>query len=246
MANQIDGIFFDLGDTLLDFGQVDIRGLFEAGASLAYDYLRGLGKPLPSFAAYHRRQLWSIRWNFFKSRITGREFNSLELLGQLSKKMGHNLTPEQTIELAWLWYEPLSRCATVEAGVPELLKRLAERGLVLGIISNTFIPAQVLDRHLEKVGLLELLPIRVYSCDVARRKPHEKIFTTAIQKAHVDAHRIMFVGDSPHADIRGANKTGFISVLKDPTGRFAGSKIVPRHTIKHIVELEDILRQYNG
>lgn len=245
MANRIDGILFDLGDTLLDFGKLDITGLFEAGAKVTYEYLQQLGQPLPSFSKYHRRQLWAIRWNYFKSRFTRREFNALELLGRLGGRMGHTLTPSQTLELAWLWYQPLSQCATVEPGVRELLEAFRRQGLTMGLVSNTFVPGEVLDRHLERVGLLDLLPLRVYSSDVGYRKPHPNIFQLALERAHLDAGKTLFIGDSPLADIQGANNAGMISVLKDPTGKNAQAKTKPTHRIASLSELPRIIAQYN-
>lgn len=246
MANRINGILFDLGDTLLEFGKVDIIGLFEAGARLAYDYLDELGQPLPNFATYHRRQNWAIRWSFFKSRLIRREFNALTVLGRLADRMGHRLTPQQTLELAWKWYEPLSRCAKIEPDVPQLLAEFRDHGLSLGVVSNTFVPGQVLDRHLATVGLLDLLPVRVYSCDVGHCKPGRRIYKLAAERTRLEPAQTLFVGDSPKADILGANRAGMISVLKDPTGRHAQSPYAPMHQIRRLGELRDIVAQYNG
>ncbi len=244
MTRPIDGIFFDLGDTLLDFGPVDVRGMFEAGARLAYEYLGELDQPLPPFGKFHRRQLWAIRWSYFKSRITRREFNSLDLLGRLSDDMGQKLTAEQAEELAWMWYLPLRQCATVEDGLTDMLRRFSEQGLKLGVISNTFVPGQVLDRHLREEQLLDLLPCRIYSCDVSYRKPHRRIFRIALNRAGLEANRTVFVGDSLRADIRGANRTGMISVLKDPTGQRERPAATPRHRIRQLTELEPIVQSY--
>ena len=245
MAKRIKGILFDLGDTLLNFGKVDIPGLFEGGARLAYEYLQQLGLDLPSFARFHRQQLWAIRWNYFKSRFTRREFNSLEVLGHLSRRMGHALTKEQTLELAWLWYEPLSRCATVEEGVGPMLEGLRACGMSLGIVSNTFVPGEVLDRHLAQAGLLEYLPVRVYSCDVSVRKPQAEIFRIALDRAGLAADETMFVGDSLVADVKGSKRLGMISVLKDPAGRYGDDAAAADHHVGRLSELAAIVAEYN-
>lgn len=245
MTQRIRGILFDLGDTLLDFGQVDPRSLFEAGGRLAYEYLQRLGQPLPSFASFHRKQLWQIRWNYLRSRFTRREFNALELIGRISDRMGHDLTHDQVVELAWLWYEPLSRRAKVEADLPRLLGEFRDTGLKLGVVSNTFIPGEVLDRHLAAEGLLEYLPIRVYSCDVRYRKPHPSIFTVALDRCGLKARETLFVGDSLKADICGANRAGLVSVWKSPVTVDSQSGIRARHHIQRLAELGAILSQYN-
>jgi HAD superfamily hydrolase (TIGR01549 family) len=245
MAGRIRGVFFDLGETLLNFGHVDVSGLFESGAHLSYAYLESLGQPLPSFAKYHRRQLWAIRWRYFLSRLSGKEFDARTLITRLARKMGQNLTDRQIEELAWLWYEPLSRCATTESDLHQTLRNLAV-GRTLGVVSNTFIPASALDRHLAQIGLLDLLPVRVYSCDVHYRKPHMAIFRIALQRANLRAPETVFVGDSLVADVAGANRVGMISVFKDSFGQAGHGAIRPKHRISSLSELPALVAGYEA
>jgi len=243
---KVRGIFFDLGDTLLDFHSVHVDRIFQEGSQAAYEYLQQRGKRLPEMRRYRRKNFRAIRREFFKSRFTRREFNSLDLLRRLSRRMGHGLTDEEAVEVAWRYYEPLRRQATTEANLPDVLQRLRGRGLTLGVISNTFVPSEVLDRHLEQEGLLDLLPIRVYSCDVRFRKPHRRIFRIALNQADLEPTETMYVGDSLREDIRGANSAGLISVLKDPTERYRHRSIHPRHRIAKLAELPEIVARYNG
>ncbi len=245
MVGRIRGVFFDLGETLLNFGHVDVLSVFESGARLAYAYLGSLGQPLPSFAKFHRHQLWAIRWRYFLSRLTGQEFDARALIARLTCKMGQTLTDGQVEELAWLWYEPLSRCATTENDLHQTLRHLSA-GRTLGVISNTFIPASALNRHLARMNLLELLPVRVYSCDVRYRKPHPAIFRIALQRAGLQAGETVFVGDSLVADIAGANRVGMVSVLKDSSSRGGHSPIRPKHRISYLSELPDLVDGYKA
>ena len=246
MNRKIDAIFFDLGETLINFGQIDVRQLFLAGARLAYDYLQQLGQPLPPFAIYRRKQSWAIKFSAIKNKLARREFNSLDLLSATSSKLGHNLAQDQLVELAWKFYEPLRRQAVVEDNVPDMLQGFLDDGLKLGVISNTFVPGQVLDRHLAREGLLDLLAIRIYSCDIGYRKPNPKLFAAAAERVNLPPERIMFVGDMLRQDVSGANRAGMISVLKDPTDRHVGSRTRPRHTIRGLLELRELIARYNG
>ena len=246
MTQRIRGIFFDLGETLLDFGDVDVDELFQVGSRLAYDYLDKLGQPLPPFERYNRMQRRAVKWRYLISRITRREFDALELIDGLARRLGQEITPDDALELAWRWYQPLSETATLEDDLRPALLALRREGLVLGVISNTFIPGKVLDRHLAQENLLDLLPTRIYSSAVRYRKPHRRIFQTALDRASLLAEETLFVGDSLRADIKGANRVGMISVLKDPTDRPRRSRIRPAHRIRRIAELLDIVKQYNG
>lgn len=242
---RIKGILFDIGGTLLDFGPVDTARLFRQGALQAYEYVKGLGQPVPEFRKYHRRQLFAVRWHYAMSRITGREFNALEVLGKFSRKMGQILTPPQVEELAWQWYEPLGRCATCEEGLGKMLESFRRQGLRLVLVSNTFVPGQVLDRHLSAEGLLEYFHARIYSCDVRYRKPHRRIFHIALERAGILPHEAIFVGDNPSADIFGAGRVGMTSVLKDPTGEVRTRRARPHHRIQAITQLEPIVAAMN-
>ncbi len=241
---KLEAILFDLGDTLLDFGAVDTLEMFEQGARLTYDYLAKFNQPLPPFAQYHRMLLRAFRWAYFKSHITRREFDAVKVLQQIGRAMGHRLPAEHYRELVWLWYEPLSQQARIEPGLPQVLSDLGGRRLKLGVISNTFVPAEALDRHLAREGLLELLPIRVYSCDVQVRKPHPRIFRAAASRVGCPAGSIMFVGDLPKADIYGAKRAGMLTVLKDPTGARRPYRVRPDYTIAAIAELPGIVERF--
>lgn len=245
MGQPIRGILFDLGDTLLEFGKIDAVKLFGIGARRGYQYLAELGMPLPDFAVYHRRQYWAVRLSYLKSRLTGRDFNIIESIDRIGHTFGHRLARENLVELAWRWYEPLSEIAWVEQGLTEMLSGLARRGLKLGVVSNTFLPMEVLDMHLAKAGLLEHLPARVYSSQTGYRKPSRSIFEAALGAAGLDPGQTMFVGDSPRADIKGSNRMGMISVLKDPAGCHGLWRARPRHRIRSILQLPKILDQYD-
>ena len=243
---RIKGILFDLGGTLVDFGPVNTMAMFAEGARQAYSYLQELGQPLPSLRRFRRHQLWAVRWHYMKGHLTRREFNSLDVLGRLSRKMGQTLTADEMEELAWLWYEPLSRCATIEAGLPELLAGFRADGLRLGVVSNTFIPAHVLDRHLAQLGLLGYFAVRIYSCEVVYRKPHPQIFRVALERLGIAAREAVFVGDSLAADIAGAARVGMVTVLKDSRGRRKGSGPRPTYRVKSLRQLRGVLGERIG
>ena len=243
---RVKGILFDLGNTLLDFGRVDILRLFKDGARQAYSYLKELDQPLPPFRKFHQRQLWAIRWRYLVTKLTGREFNSLDVLRGASQSMGQSLTHDEVLELSWRWYRPLADCAEVEEGLSDLLEGFRREGLRLGMVSNTFVPGEVLDRHLRQVGLLEHFETRIYSCDVSYRKPDKRIFEIALERVGVAAGEAIFVGDSLKADVVGAERAGMISVLKDPSGKKRRRGVKPAHRITCMAELPAVVAAYNG
>jgi putative hydrolase of the HAD superfamily len=248
MTRRLQGILFDFGDTLVDFGKVDVLARFEDGAKQAYAYLEELGQPMPEFEKYHRQQLWAVRWRYFASFFTGRDFNALDLIDHLGESLGHDLTKDQLEELAWRWYEPVSQCGTVEPGLRESIETIRDQGLTIGLISNTFIPDTILDRHLENVGLIDLFPMRIYSCTLNFRKPDRRIFQMALDNLGLTAEESLYIGDSVKNDVFGANRMGMVSVLKDISGKKRPRlrKNRPAHTVRGVTELPAVIAQYNG
>jgi HAD superfamily hydrolase (TIGR01509 family) len=244
MDRRIKGILFDLGDTLIDFAHASMTEMFLQGARLGYEYLRDLGKPVPGFRKFHFRQLWAIRWNYIKSRVTGREFNSLDIMGRFASKWGYELTEKENLELAWRFYQPLCKVATVVPEAPETVKALKDKGLKIALVSNTFLPGEILDRHLDLVSMGDMFDTKVYSSQVEFRKPHPKIFQIALDAVGLQAAEAIFVGDSPSADIAGANRVGMITVLRDLPVKRKPKRIAPDHHIADMTELLQIVAQY--
>jgi len=243
---MIKAVLFDLGNTLINFHNANIVEAFRAGAKTSYDYLAGLGISMPDFARYHRHQLWAIRFTYAISYLTGREFNSRDLLARVSRKLGIDVPPEHLDELTWRWYEPLSNQSQCEPNVHQVLQQLQQLSVKLAIVSNTFVPGSSLDRHLDREGLLEFFPVRIYSCEVGVRKPKKKIFQLALQQTQTLPHETVFVGDIYRVDIRGAQRAGLLAVQKiaDPAAK---PRIANRFIrIKHLSELPETLKHLGG
>lgn len=212
---QIKAILFDLGETLIDFGEVDKVHIVREAAEQSYDYLKKAGQPVGSFGFYALQNVWGLRLRYLLSNITGRDFDSLEKLKKFGKKKGYNLTDEQWDELNWRWYEPVQQRAHVEEGLVETLGKLKESGLELGIISNTFVHASALERHMQEEGLLDFFSVRLYSYMFKYRKPDKGIFLAGAEGLGVEPANILFVGDRIDNDVKGALRAGMKPVLKN-------------------------------
>ena len=240
---MLRAVLFDFGDTLINFEPLDTRAVFREAAHKTYDYLRERGVSLPGFERYCGRLYRLVKWKYVWAKLTGREFNSLDLLrGYLTEVTG-KADEAALLELAWLWYLPLKAHTSVEAHCAEVLARLRDAGLKLGIVSNTFVPGAVLDRHLQMDGLLEFFPVRVYSSEVGYRKPSARIFTTALAGLGVEAGEAVFVGDLVKTDIVGARRAGMRTVLKQPwCGRGGGHRLADA-VIERLEELPALLER---
>jgi putative hydrolase of the HAD superfamily len=92
------------------------------------------------------------------------------------------------------------------------LAELGERGLRRVVVSNWDCS---LPEVLERVGLLELVDAVVTSAVVGASKPDPRIFEAALTAAGCSAAEALHIGDSPGADVAGAQAAGIRALLID-------------------------------
>lgn len=249
MAEQtpIEAILFDLGDTLIQFGQVDHELMFRRAVRQTYRMWARHQPAMPDLRRYYLHQWFAVRWGYLKSVLRNREVDAIRLMRRACRKLSLNAPDEFFVELTWAWYEPLARIATLEPGTYRTLAELKTRGFQLGIVSNTFVPGYVLDRHLRNVGLLSFFPHRIYSYDVTYRKPDARIFRIALDRMGISAPSAVFVGDRFRTDIVGAQRVGMRGILKrswrggDEAGRSVRSLGESAMVIDRLTELPGLL-----
>jgi HAD superfamily hydrolase (TIGR01549 family) len=95
------------------------------------------------------------------------------------------------------------------------LALLRERGLKLGLVSNT---GRDLDAFVTHHGLD--VDAAVASGAHGKTKPHPTIFRAALARLGVEAADAVMVGDSPDDDVEGARSVGMRAILLDREDRF--------------------------
>ncbi|MHC4741541.1 MAG: HAD family hydrolase [Planctomycetota bacterium] len=243
---QIRAVLFDLGDTLLNFGRLRKAEIFAASARLTYDYLKSLNQPVGSFRWYSLRNLFSLRLCRLISFFKRRDFDALTLLERTGTKRGLELTAEQWQHLTWLWYKPLTEIAKAEPGMKDSLVELKDRGLKIGILSNTFVHACALEKHLEQFGILDLFDVKLYSYQFPFRKPDLRIFKEAAKAIGEPPESIVFVGDLIDKDIKPALKTGMVAILKEAYSNSGRQLPVGARRIAKIADLPALIEKLNA
>ena len=243
--HEIKAVLFDLGETLLDFGKVKSTRLFRQGARLSYDYLKSSGQPVGGFEYYCWSNLIALRFRHLISNITKKDINSSALLRRIGTKKGIKLDAEQWRHFAWLWYEPLSKIATTDPKIKETLISLKGLGLKLGILSNTFVNAHSLEKHLKQLGILDIFSVRMYSYEFDFRKPDLRIFKIAAERLGEAVENIMYVGDRIDKDIKPALKIGMRPVLKAAYTNTGKTTPDGAWKINQISELPALIKKIN-
>lgn len=243
---MIKAVIFDLGETILNFGKLNPVTFFRQGARLTYDYLKSLSQPVGGFGIYFLRNLIALRLRHYISAISGKDFDSSAFLKKISEKKGIKLDDEQWQELSWLWYEPLGNAAKVEPDITKTLSLLKNAGLKLGILSNTFVNKNTIEKQLAQLGILNFFSVRMYSYEFDFRKPDLRIFKIAAERIGEAFENIIYVGDRIDNDANPTLKLGMIPVIK--TAYTNIDKTIPSglYKIDNLSELPGLIKKVNS
>ncbi len=130
----------------------------------------------------------------------------------------------------------------MEGDAKDVLQRLADQGRQLGLVSNTLWAPEVHDADLQRFGLLDYLPVRVYSSRAGYVKPDERIFRQALDRFDVAPAEAVFVGDKLDVDVAGPQKIGMRAILlASPFRAESSDEIVPDAALATLDELPDLL-----
>lgn len=139
--------------------------------------------------------------------------------------------------------EAQERDLVLREGVPDTLRTLRERGILVGLVSN--IDRDQLTYLSQAAGLSGHFDWMLSSEEARSCKPDLAIFEEAIRRTGCAPQETVFVGDTLAQDIAGANRVGMRSVLlwhrDDRSPPADGPR--PRHIIRRIPELLEPLRE---
>jgi putative hydrolase of the HAD superfamily len=200
---MLEAVFFDWGDTLMQFAYSP--ELVSAGHRAGLEAVGRDGLPDVDELTEHFREHYEP---LFWAPGTIEEIEYPSLVRRLLGDFGIEIDDEELgrfLEAEHVAWDPARILA---AHTHPLLETLRDRGLKLGLVSNAFDPGWLLHRDLEQMGIEERLDFSVFSSEVGTRKPHPAIFERALDALGVEPERSLFVGDRLYEDVRGASEVG--------------------------------------
>jgi putative hydrolase of the HAD superfamily len=112
------------------------------------------------------------------------------------------------------WGPSLAVPATLNTEAPEVLRKLNDRGLKIGLICNTGRgPGHALRELMRRESVLDYFGATVFSDEVGYGKPDKRIFLAAAKKLGLKPNNILHVGDNIENDVRGAQSAGMRTLL---------------------------------
>jgi putative hydrolase of the HAD superfamily len=107
--------------------------------------------------------------------------------------------------------------------VKPLLEALDQRGIRMGVISNTGSLSHVIE-NLHEYGIHHYFKDSIYLSSLsAYRKPGPQIFIEAALDLGVEPGRAVYVGDTVSRDVRGARAAGYLASIRIVSQLSAGS-----------------------
>jgi putative hydrolase of the HAD superfamily len=224
-SETIDAVLFDWGGTLTPWHSVDLLAYWCAVAALI-DAERAdeLGAALLTA----EQQVWD----------RARDEHRSGTLEEVCLLAGVVMTEAALAEYKRRW-EPHS---LIDPDAPAVLSGLRERGIRVGVLSNTLWSRDHHEEIFERDGVLELFDGAVYSSEIPWTKPHPEAFLAAMTAVGVDEPaRCVFVGDRLFDDVWGAQNAGMRAVHVPhsdiPLRQIGHTEGVPDATVHTLPEL---------
>jgi putative hydrolase of the HAD superfamily len=193
----IRAVIFDWGGTLTPWHTVDHEALWHA---VCTQHFPERADALAAAIRAAEMELW---------RATG-DTRASATLDHIFERAG--LVPTEAFLASY--FEAWEPHTFTDPEAPPLLRALRERGLRVGVLSNTMWPRSAHERVFVRDNVLSLIDGAVYSSEIAWTKPHPEAFRAAMAAVGVDdPAACVFVGDRPYDDVHGAKQAGMRAVL---------------------------------
>jgi putative hydrolase of the HAD superfamily len=228
-SEPIEAVLFDWGGTLATWHTIDLYAVWRSVAELI-DEARAEELAKRLLAAEN-----SI-WQRSKEEHTSSTLEEVCLLAEVA------MTPAALAEYERQW-QPHT---VLEPDAIETLTALRERGLKVGVLSNTIWSRERHEEIFARDGVLDLLDGAVYTSEVPWTKPHPEAFLAAMRAAGAtEPARCLFVGDRLFDDVWGAQNVGMRAVhiphSAIPADQIGHTEGVPDATIQHLSELPALI-----
>lgn len=245
----LDAVIFDLDDTLLDWSghRVTWAALNRPHLQLVLDHLRARGLAAGasidalvwSFTTTCEETWAAIDETLRIPPLTHTLERSLERLG-----LATDVLDMDELLCVFDWRSPPN--VRPFGDTLEVLHELRARGYKLGVITNSFMPMQMRLAELREHQMDDLFEVLISSGDVGILKPHPRIFEICLERLGVPASRALFIGDSPTADIKGAQSAGMLAALhipRNPRRELFDVRCVPDFTLTRMWELIEVINR---
>ena len=218
----VRAVIFDWGGTLTPWHQIDHGELWRQACAPHFPAGQVAGIAAAICAA--EQGLWQV------SRDSGQSAT----LDHVYAQAGVAATEGLLASYYALW-DPHTY---TDPDVAPLLRYLRERGIRVGVLSNTMWPRTAHERVFRRDEVLSLIDGAVYSSEIPWVKPQAQAFRAAMAAVGMtDPGECVYVGDRPYDDVHGAKSMGMRAVLVPHSDVPPFAAAVPDAVITRLSEL---------
>jgi len=198
----------------------------------------------------------SVAWDFaaetWRTLLDGSfDVQALRLEPQLQRLAEEcwgagSLPAEVLTRLAPAYMEAIQAHVRPLDGAEDTLRAVRDRGLHIGLLSNTVWPGAAHRHDLERHGLLPYLEHLVFSADVKAWKPYPEVFQLSLNALGLAPEEAIYVGDSLFFDVWGAQRAGMRGVWVEQARRWLpdGLEVKPDATVKTLPDLLGVIEDW--
>lgn len=229
--SDVEAVIFDWGGTLTPWHDVDLRDTWRAVCAQHVDPARVEEVADALLAA--ETELW---------RRCEKEHRSATL-DEVYARAG--VAPSEAMLAAH--YQAWEPHTFIDPEAPELLSALRERGIRIGVLSNTMWSREWHERIFVRDGVLGLFDGTVFTSELPWVKPHREAFLAAMAAVDLTTpSECVFVGDRPYDDIHGAKTVGMRAVLVPNSTVPAYDGVEPDAVIGRLADLLPIIDEWSA
>jgi putative hydrolase of the HAD superfamily len=240
----LEAVVFDWGGTLTPWHQVDFEAQWHAYAG---EHAARSGRTPEQAAEMAARILELERTAWLRLREDGGSARIEEILAEAGVASDDPAHPAALAAYQEFW-EPHT---VTDPEVKPLWEGLRDRGIRIGVLSNTIWTRAYHESVFERDGVLHLLDGAVYTSEIEHAKPHPMAFRAALDAIGVsDPAAAAYVGDRPYEDVHGAQRAGLRAVLIPhsdiPPDQQVPVDVEPDAVAHRLLDLLDIVDAWTG
>jgi putative hydrolase of the HAD superfamily len=225
----VQAVIFDWGGTLTPWHSINLEQLWQTICEPHF----AAAEAATHAAALHaaEQELWQVSCSEHRSATMNQLF---ELAG---------VVPTEPLLASYVSaWEPHT---FTDPAVSGLLAGLRERGVGIGVLSNTMWPRSWHEDVFRRDGILDLIDAAIYTSEIDWTKPHPEAFAAAMRAIGAsDPADCVFVGDRPYDDVHGAQSAGMRAVLVPNSDVPPFEAAIPDAIIASLAELRPLIESW--
>jgi putative hydrolase of the HAD superfamily len=237
-SKPVAAVIFDWGGTLTPWHTVDLAEQWRVFAQTVHPEDREAAEQLADAVLTAESAAWS----------RGRSEHSSARLTEILVDAGHDLT-HAAHDAAHAAYEEFWEPHTLtDPQVRPLWEGLRDRGIRVGILSNTIWSRDYHRGIFARDGVLDLVDGDVYSSEIDHVKPHPEAFRAAADAVGVAPEAAVYVGDRIFEDVHGPQQVGMRAIWIPhsdlPANQVVDVDAVPDARAHDLLDILDIVDKW--